>query len=117
MKTTLPERSQIIKERLDLIIEEILATAKSELAMVILFGSYARGDWVNDSHAEDHTTHGCQSDSDVVLATKSPKHAAFKGGALQTKIEKRLDCRGLGWQSFMHLFISKLLLNKATDFI
>jgi predicted nucleotidyltransferase/HEPN domain-containing protein len=102
MKTTLPERSQIIKERLDLIIEEILATAKSELAMVILFGSYARGDWVNDSYVEDHTTYSYQSDLDIMLVTKSPKYAAFKGGALQTKIEKRLDRRGLGWRPFIY---------------
>ena len=52
MKTTLPERSLIIKERLDNIVKEILAVAKDKLAMIILFGSYARGTWVQDVYKE-----------------------------------------------------------------
>ncbi|MDR0329989.1 MAG: nucleotidyltransferase [Rickettsia sp.] len=42
MKTTLPERSLVIKERLETIVQEILAAGKSKIAMIILFGSYAR---------------------------------------------------------------------------
>ncbi|WP_341751234.1 MULTISPECIES: hypothetical protein [unclassified Candidatus Tisiphia] len=44
MKTVLPERSLIIQERLDNIVKEILAVSKHKIAMIILFGSYARGD-------------------------------------------------------------------------
>ena len=50
MKTTLPERSLVIKEKLDEITGEILAIAKDKVAMIILFGSYARGDWVYDEY-------------------------------------------------------------------
>ena len=45
MKTTLPKNSLIIKERLDAIVQEILAAAKDQIAMIILFGSYAKGTW------------------------------------------------------------------------
>ena len=45
MKTILPKRSLMIKERLDEITKEILAIAKEKVVMIILFGSYARGDW------------------------------------------------------------------------
>ncbi len=40
IKTTLPENSLLIKERLDAIIQEILAVAKDPVAMMIFFGSY-----------------------------------------------------------------------------
>ena len=50
MKTKLPKRSLVIKDRLDRIVETILSGSKNELAMIILFGSYARGNWVVDSY-------------------------------------------------------------------
>ncbi len=46
MKTTLPSRSVLIKEKLDDIVKEILDVAESKIAMIILFGSYARGNWL-----------------------------------------------------------------------
>ena len=48
MKTTLPPRSLIVQPRLTRVTEEILATAKDKIAMIILFGSYAKGTWVQD---------------------------------------------------------------------
>ena len=95
MKTKLPKRSLVIKERLDRIVEEILAVAKNELAMIVLFGSYARGNWVIDSYMEGHTTYSYVSDIDIMLVTKSPKYAGFQGGILERKIENRLESKGL----------------------
>ncbi|WP_375331161.1 hypothetical protein [Candidatus Tisiphia endosymbiont of Oplodontha viridula] len=62
MKTVLPERSLIIQERLDNIVKEILAVSKHKIAMIILFGSYARGDWVQDEYKKGHITYSYQSD-------------------------------------------------------
>jgi predicted nucleotidyltransferase/HEPN domain-containing protein len=101
MKTKLPKRSLIIKERLDAIVEAILSTAKNELAMIILFGSYARGTWVVDSYMEGHTTYSYQSDLDIMLVTKSPKYAGFQGRSLQSKIKQRLERAGLGGRPFL----------------
>ena len=39
MKTSLPKNSLVIKDRLDSIVQEILAVAKEQIAMIILFGS------------------------------------------------------------------------------
>ncbi len=35
--------------------------------MVVLFGSYARGDWVEDIHTECHTIHVYKSDFDILV--------------------------------------------------
>ena len=57
MKTDLPNRSLVVKSRLGLIVHEILAAGKDKIAMIILFGSYARGDWVKDIYTEGHITY------------------------------------------------------------
>ena len=101
MKTKLPKRSLVIKERLDRIVEAILSSAKNELAMIILFGSYARGSWVVDSYVEGHTTYSYQSDLDIMLVTKSSKYAGFQGRLLQSKIKQRLERTGLGGRPFL----------------
>ncbi len=82
MQTTLPERSLVIKERLDTIVQEILAAGKSKIAMIVLFGSYARGDWVQDVYTENHITYVYQSDIDLLLVLKKGKYAGYKATKL-----------------------------------
>lgn len=62
MKSELPIRTQPIKERLSLIVEKILSVSDNKIAKIILFGSYARGTWVEDTYVEGHTTYSYQSD-------------------------------------------------------
>ncbi len=69
--------------------------------MIILFGSYARGTWVNDSYVEGHTTYSYQSDLDIMLVTKSPKYRGIKGRSFEDTIERRLDRSGLGGRPFL----------------
>lgn len=45
MKTKLPKSSQVAKDKLDRIVQAILDVTENKVAMIILFGSYARGDW------------------------------------------------------------------------
>ncbi len=101
MKTKLPKRSLVIKDRLDRIVETILAGSKHELAMIILFGSYARGNWVVDSYVEGHTTYSYQSDLDIMLVTKSPKYGGIKGRSFGDGIKRRLERTGLGGRPFL----------------
>jgi hypothetical protein len=101
MKTNLPKRSLVIKDRLDRIVETILAGSKHELAMIILFGSYARGTWVVDSYVEGHTTYSYQSDLDIMLVTKSPKYGGIKGRSFGDGIKRRLERSGLGGRPFL----------------
>jgi predicted nucleotidyltransferase len=91
MKTTLPERSLIIQERLDNIVKEILAVTEQKIAMIILFGSYARGDWVQDEYIQGHITYSYQSDLDLMIVLKKGKHAGHAGLQIEEKIEKRLE--------------------------
>ncbi|WP_375330824.1 HEPN domain-containing protein [Candidatus Tisiphia endosymbiont of Oplodontha viridula] len=95
MKTVLPERSLIIQERLDNIVKEILAVSKNKIAMIILFGSYARGDWVQDEYKKGHITYSYQSDLDIMLVMKKGKHAGLAGLSIEDKIEKRLEKKSL----------------------
>ncbi|MDD9335583.1 MAG: HEPN domain-containing protein, partial [Rickettsiaceae bacterium] len=95
MKTVLPERSLIIQERLDNIVKEILAVSKHKIVMIILFGSYARGDWVQDEYKKGHITYSYQSDLDIMLVMKKGKHAGLAGLAIEDKIEKRLEKKSL----------------------
>lgn len=100
MKTQLPKRSLPIKPRLDSIVKEILTVAEKEIAMIILFGSYAKGTWVRDKYVEDHILYSYESDIDIMVVTKSPKYAGFQGRLLQSKIEERLERKGLRGKNF-----------------
>ncbi|WP_341754338.1 HEPN domain-containing protein [Candidatus Tisiphia endosymbiont of Dioctria rufipes] len=91
MKTTLPDRSLVIKEKLDNIVKEILHVGKSKIAMIILFGSYARGDWVEDiEKVGDISYYKYQSDFDLLLILKNGEYAGYPAINLQHKIENRL---------------------------
>ena len=43
--------------------------------MIILFGSYARGDWVEDIYTEGHITYEYISDFDILVLTRLKKTA------------------------------------------
>jgi len=87
MKTTLPERSLVTKPLLDRVTSEILIAGKDTIAMIILFGSYARGDWVSDEYTEGHITYSYQSDLDIMVVLKKGKHIGYA----EPRIEKRLE--------------------------
>ena len=100
MKTSLPENSLVIKDRLDAIVQEILAVAKDQVAMIILFGSYAKGTWVRDWYVEGHITYSYESDLDILVVTKSPKYRGPKGASFESDLTKRLERKGLRGKSF-----------------
>ena len=100
MKTSLPENSSVIKGRLDAIVQEILAVAKDQVAMIILFGSYAKGTWVRDWYVEGHITYSYESDLDILVVTKSPKYRGTKGASFESDLTKRLERKGLRGKTF-----------------
>jgi predicted nucleotidyltransferase/HEPN domain-containing protein len=100
MKTTLPKNSLIIKERLEVIVQEILAVAKDQVAMIILFGSYAKGTWVRDWYVKGHITYSYESDLDILVVTKSPKYRGLKGASFESDLTKRLERKGLRGKTF-----------------
>jgi uncharacterized protein len=90
MKTTLPERSLVIKPLLDRITSEILIAGRDTIAMIILFGSYARGDWVSDEYTEGHITYSYQSDLDIMVVLKKGKHIGYAEPRIEKRLEKEL---------------------------
>lgn len=69
MKTTLEHLPEYKREELqritDLIVKEITPD------FVILFGSYARGNWVDDQYAEDGIIYEYKSDYDLLVVTET----------------------------------------------
>eukprot|EP01099_Mayorella_cantabrigiensis_P007405 TRINITY_DN6568_c0_g1_i1.p1 TRINITY_DN6568_c0_g1~~TRINITY_DN6568_c0_g1_i1.p1 ORF type:complete len:297 (-),score=-10.31 TRINITY_DN6568_c0_g1_i1:483-1373(-) len=100
MNTSLPENSLVIKDRLDAIVQEILAVARDQISMIILFGSYAKGTWVRDWYVERHITYSYESDLDILVVTKSPKYRGPKGASFESDLTKRLERKGLRGKSF-----------------
>ena len=81
---TLPESKQ--KELRKLVNAIHQKTIKSQpVEMVILFGSYARGEGVEDRYVEDHITYEYQSDFDILVLVR------FKNRKRQTRLEWTLS--------------------------
>ncbi len=52
-------------------VTEIILDACPTVLMIILFGSHARGDWVEDRHIEDGVLHEYMSDFDILVIVRS----------------------------------------------
>ncbi|MGX6960076.1 MAG: HEPN domain-containing protein [Rickettsia endosymbiont of Pentastiridius leporinus] len=89
MKTVLPERSLHIRARLDFIVQQILDIAQDKIVMIILYGSFARGDWVRD------LPNGYHSDTDILIILKKGKYKGHAALRLEDKIYKRLEKTGV----------------------
>ena len=61
-------KKQELKRLKSIILEKAPATQ-----FIILFGSYARGDWVEDEYTENHITYTYQSDFDILAITDDKK--------------------------------------------
>ena len=74
MKKSLAHLPQHKREELKLIVKIIRQKFPSS-HMIILFGSYARGEWVEDIHTEGHITYEYISDFDILVLTRLKKTA------------------------------------------
>jgi len=54
-------------------VTEIILDECPTVLMIILFGSYARGDWVEDRHVEDNVLYEYMSDFDILVIVRSHK--------------------------------------------
>ncbi len=79
MKTTLPQRSEHMTEQLAGITDVVRELVGDDLVMLILFGSYARGDWVNDRYVEGNVVYSYESDFDLLIVTESRENATVDG--------------------------------------
>ncbi|MGD8914226.1 MAG: HEPN domain-containing protein [Candidatus Thiodiazotropha sp.] len=72
MKTTLDHLPEQKQQELQRVIE--IVREEIDLEMLILFGSYARGDWVEDLDPET-LQYRYQSDFDLLVVTETPRQA------------------------------------------
>jgi HEPN domain-containing protein/predicted nucleotidyltransferase len=70
MKKSLAHLPKHKREELKLVTEIVLDECPTVL-MLILFGSYARGDWVEDTYIEDGITYEYASDFDILVIVRS----------------------------------------------
>lgn len=87
MKDTLTHLPLIKQEELNAIVADISTHKKVE--MVILFGSYARDNWVDDKYKEEGITYHYQSDYDLLVVTKV-RHL-HEQRRLKNDLEKSVD--------------------------
>ncbi|MFA6716092.1 MAG: nucleotidyltransferase domain-containing protein, partial [Victivallaceae bacterium] len=74
MKKSLAHLPPYKKQELKRLRSVILEKAPGAL-FIILFGSHARGDWVDDEYTEGHITYTYQSDFDILVITEGRKTA------------------------------------------
>jgi predicted nucleotidyltransferase len=99
MKTSLPEKSKLHHEKIHKITNIVLEAGGKSVVSVILFGSFARGDWVLDvACEEDGNTFEYASDYDFLIITRTPNQASGKAlFELEKKIDKSLKAAGLSY--------------------
>jgi predicted nucleotidyltransferase/HEPN domain-containing protein len=88
MKKSLSHLPEYKRDELELI-KNIILEKIPDVRMLVLFGSYARGSWVEDIHTEGHTTHVYESDFDILVATKSKKTA--EDSDVHDSVEKAIE--------------------------
>lgn len=71
------------------LIRDVILEKIPDVRMIILFGSYARGQQVDDIHTEGHVTHVYQSDFDILVATKTKK--AAENFDVHSRIENAIE--------------------------
>ncbi len=74
MKTDLSHLPESKQAELKKIIN-MLIPKYSEIEMIILFGSHARGDWQNDEYVENGNTYSYNSDYDLLIITNNSDKA------------------------------------------
>ena len=88
MKKGLAHLPQDKQDQLALI-RDIILDKVPGVRMIVLFGSYARGRWVEDIHIEGHTTHEYKSDFDILVAVKCKKTA--EDSDAHDRVEKAIE--------------------------
>ena len=90
MKTSLEHLPKFKKKELKTIVQVILENSSSKkTGMIILFGSHARGDWVEDRYVgEDGILYEYKSDFDLLVVTTA--HEAAQRHAKWRRIEDKL---------------------------
>ena len=92
MKNSLAHLPEDKQKELELIRDVILEKIP-DVRMIVLFGSYARGQQVDDIHTEGYVTHVYQSDFDILVVTKDKKTA--ENSDVHSRVENAIEATKL----------------------
>jgi uncharacterized protein len=87
MKRSLAHLPRSKKQELKVITNTIVEMVPST-QMVILFGSYARGDWVEERYEQDGRVYEYASDYDILVVTET--HQIADSSNLWVKVERKI---------------------------
>ncbi|MXV13773.1 HEPN domain-containing protein [Hufsiella ginkgonis] len=110
MKTSIAHLPSEKQQELSGVLEAILQVAKP--VMVILFGSFSRGDWVEDRYVENGTTYTYKSDFDILVVFKQEKHIPSK---MAKGIRQTIGKRAEGFTPLSMIFHGIDFLNKELE--
>ena len=88
MKTTLPKLPEHKQAEIKAIVRALIPRFV-EIEMIILFGSYARGTWVEDKYMENGNTYEYKSDYDLLIILSKNGHA--NSDSVTSGISNRLN--------------------------
>ncbi len=108
-----PDKTQELKGVVDIIL------ARHDVEMIILFGSYARGDWVEDQYEEDGITYEYRSDYDILIVTaeKDSERNIEHDNALREALEP--DAQGTRVNFIVHTIhhVNQMLAERRFFFL
>jgi predicted nucleotidyltransferase len=87
IQTTLPPESRSHEVRIMEITDIIVSLAKFQIAFVILFGPFARGDWIKNHYSANSINYNLASDYNILIVTKSKKWSVKERA---TKLEQKI---------------------------
>ena len=108
MKTTFPNRSKKYQETIEQIRDIILAKGKNKISHIILFGSFARGNFVFDQYVKDNVRYSYKSDFDILVVMKKAQFKHYSNIHLEDEIKKTVSKRYLDKKSYLSLIIEPL---------
>lgn len=116
MKTLLPSQSATHQFRIEEITKIILQTSENKVAFIILFGPFARGDWIRYRHNDAGITHEYLSDYNFLIITKDG-NGTGKFFDLERKIKKKIEgSTGAKESHSSHIIIEPInLVNKELE--
>lgn len=110
MKTSLDHLPADKQEEIQSIADTIVQLIQPE--MIILFGSYSRGNWVEDRYKENGTTYEYKSDYDILVVTE---HHQDMPPGLSKQVRKRVR-KAENLQTIPHIIFHDIkFLNKELE--
>jgi predicted nucleotidyltransferase/HEPN domain-containing protein len=106
MQISLPKKSIEYQSTIEKIKDIIIAKGGNKLACVILFGSFARGDFVYDNYVKNGTSYNYSSDIDILIIFKNSKYNSSIN--LKNAIENEVERQNLNKRHSLSIIIESI---------